>query len=905
MTGNTLRFLVIVIIPKVEDELKKLGLLDGLDDDLRAKRSIRLYNLPERKRGKKKTDEPKRAIALPLESGKAALLLQPHDKGRNFFVCQGVYPHQIHPDEDGRFFHELPGNVEIRIEDWNRAENMARGWGVDCAELRSIIFQKKEWDPSKGGGPEGRKWRAYISLLRSALESQRIDNMLVAEFEPTPGWKKASVVPMVAPEELEALSGKIDRAADEEFKCRLTDGGRQVTLGRLAKIGQTPERAPRLIFELEPDFRKGFAELIRAEVVPEPECFFAVPAGAARDGGQTDETWVSGFEEVDQAAVKDAPLWDFHLGQAADAPLFSCPALQTDGGFRFAADEAIPRQLFLSADYYGDRYQLGVMERGVDRITRHGSIWKVLAGERLSEPPREVPCDLSESNLNDEQKRAVRMALGNRELMLIWGPPGTGKTKVIAEIASQQANQGRKTLIASQANLAVDNALARLWEHEHVHSLRLVRERGYKLEGEDRKKVPTMETAGRFFLDRLVGRLEKETEEGVGKKARALRGEFRAALSAMQKRLDSNASSEDGDSIRQMRDLHMRRVNAVGATLMGTGRRQLGPGIPPEFDTVIVDEVSKALPPEMFLPVLRGKSVVLVGDFQQLPPILKDFSEFAEKDKQGNTLSYKQWAEHAGAEVTAYDDIMFKRLWDAHKDSPCRVMLTKQYRMHEDIQRLIDPFYREDDEAEGGLECGLCREEMGRMTVFPSGLFANKHVAWIDTNRDGKEKRSGFSFTNPDEIRIVGQLLELLPRGRLKNLSVGVITFYGAQLQALRDKYERQFSGKFFGGVTFGTVDRFQGRECDIIICSLVRNNQRGNVGFASVPNRINVAFSRARRLLLIVGNSGQFIAREAGGDEERPFSEAYQACREKGVTCSEEDVKKELHRKRGGNHGR
>ena len=913
MTGTTLRWLVVVIIPPAEKKLKELGLWDGLEDDLRKKKCIRLYNLPERKRGRKKSDSPKHAIALPLESGEGALLLQPHDKGRNFLVCQGVYSHDVQPVDDGRVFHELSGNVEIRIADWERAEKMARGArAVDCAKLRDEVLGKEKWDPSKGGGPEERKWRAYVTILRDALESQRIDNLPIASFEPKPTtseWKRAVIVPAIPSDEREALSGKIDRAMDEDFKCRLTLDGEEIPLGRLVKIGQSPARAHRLTFELESGFRKSLVESIRKEVESEPGRFFAALAESAPADGQFPAlTRVKSFGAGGNAALKGAPLWDFHLGESSSPPLFSCRARQKDGAFLFAACGLIPRQLFLFADYFGDLYQLDAMERGIGRITapKRRDIWSVLSGERPSESPREVRCDFPpESNLNEEQKRAVRMALGNRELMLVWGPPGTGKTSVIAEIARQQAERGRKTLIASQANLAVDNALARLWEFESVRPFRIVRTgRDYKLEGEDRKTVPTMKTAGKFFLDRLVKRLEGEAKGRGDDRESGLRRDFLNDLSALRTRCEkgkagrSDASSrQDEESIDQMRDFHIRRVNVVGATLMVTGRRSL-PLVPPAFDTVIVDEVSKALPPEMVLPILRGKSVVLVGDYRQLPPILKDFSEFAERDKSGKTLSYKQWEEHAGVEVRP-DEILFERLWERHDDS-CRVMLTEQYRMHEDIQGLIDPFYRKD---ESGLKCGLSRERMNRMTVFPDGIFANKHVAWIDTKRSGEEKSGerGISFTNPDEVRIVGRLLELLPRGRRQNLSVGVITFYGAQLQALRDKYEQRFSGKFCGGVNFGTVDRFQGRECDIIICSLVRNNQRGKVGFASVPNRINVAFSRAKRLLLIVGNSGQFLAREATTEGETAFfTQAYETCKDKGVVCSEEDVKAELEAKPG-----
>jgi len=93
----------------------------------------------------------------------------------------------------------------------------------------------------------------------------------------------------------------------------------------------------------------------------------------------------------------------------------------------------------------------------------------------------------------------------------------------------------------------------------------------------------------------------------------------------------------------------------------------------------------------------------------------------------------------------------------------------------------------------------------------------------------------------------------------------------------LRDFCESAFAKKFGGGLFFGTVDRFQGRECDIVICSLVRKNKNGNIGFAKKPNRINVAFSRARRLLCIVGNSGQFCFESR--DARNAYKKIYTLC--------------------------
>ena len=275
------------------------------------------------------------------------------------------------------------------------------------------------------------------------------------------------------------------------------------------------------------------------------------------------------------------------------------------------------------------------------------------------------------------------------------------------------------------------------------------------------------------------------------------------------------------------------------------------------FDVVIVDEVSKAMPPELVLPILRGEKLILVGDHKQLPPIIS------------NELSLEDLAEETGISLDSLDfeTTVFEKLILNNPDS--YVMLNKQYRMHPHIQKAINQFYV--DERGGSLECGLVNLDIDKCHHLEDEIFKNKHLVWLKTkDSDIEEQIQGTtSFFNSAEVKGIEKTLRFLDReyGRLKKKpSIGVITFYGKQLGELSKLEKKQYwklkeTQRNYQNLNlrFGTVDRFQGQEKDIIIASLVRNNKNHNIGFAKKPNRVNVAFSRAKNLLIIVGNSNNF----------------------------------------------
>ena len=294
----------------------------------------------------------------------------------------------------------------------------------------------------------------------------------------------------------------------------------------------------------------------------------------------------------------------------------------------------------------------------------------------------------------------------------------------------------------------------------------------------------------------------------------------------------------------ELRRIYLDNANVIGITCSQSATRNFSDEFS-FFDVVIIDEVSKCTPPELLIPALKAKKLVLVGDHKQLPPMLNNdtIEEIAEKL---NTTT---------EELNYLKESLFKNLFESASDS-IKKMLNIQYRMHPQIMGAINQFY------ENNLECGLTNPDEQRLHhLANSNIKDSNHVAWIKTplNREYREKQDGTSFINQKEVEIIENLcnnFENTWSAQVKlgqpRKEIGIITFYGRQLKLIESKINpRNFPSLH---IRTGTVDRFQGMERQIIIVSMVRNNDRNNIGFAKKPERVNVAFSRAQELLIIVG---------------------------------------------------
>lgn len=472
-------------------------------------------------------------------------------------------------------------------------------------------------------------------------------------------------------------------------------------------------------------------------------------------------------------------------------------------------------------------------------------------------------------NLNDRQLEAVTKSVLAKDLALIQGPPGTGKTTVIAEIIWQEIrkNPDCRILLTSQTNLAVDNALERLQGQAGIRPVRIGKPD--KLEPEGRRfSLPVMDSwaqdaknsddnATRIWIDRIVKKISNDPK-------------YSSAISSWKSELEA----KDKHSRTEFSRLYRSNVNLVAATCSICGSRDFMESYSDMFggkersdmffDVVIMDEASKATPLEMAVPLVLGKKIIVIGDHKQLPPMMDENTIDSALEKIGKKEI---------AEKLQKAESQFKRLFEAAAKVRKTIVATldTQYRMHEQIMNTIKQFYQEELAATGGLKCGIT-ETMDIPDLANKGsrwhgitlnpiIQPSTHAVWIDVHTPETYLNPGYK--NEGELKAIDLVLKALQQAdgysefvnaqqKPEDKEVGIITFYSAQSREIKKKYK----GKNY---RMDVVDRFQGMERNIIIVSTVRSNPKNNIGFAKEIERINVAFSRARRLLIVVGNKRQF----------------------------------------------
>lgn len=534
----------------------------------------------------------------------------------------------------------------------------------------------------------------------------------------------------------------------------------------------------------------------------------------------------------------------------------------------------------------------------------------------LEEEKQKVVLNLNEPLLKDQPKQleAVAKTLLAKDLALIQGPPGTGKTTVIAEIIWQTLLQQPKAklLITSQTNLAVDNALERIKGKKLVRPIRVGNIEKFEDEGKvysnDRIKnwiqAKTGSKEEKQYSDNAVCQWIENVKEKCSKEEK-----YAKAVSKWKKGLDE----KDVLIKSTFSNAYYEYVNVFAATCSECGSRNFGDTYQmtfnqhserksePEFDLVIMDEASKATPPELVLPLTLGKKVVIIGDHKQLPPMI-DEKEFGEAlEAVGAKKLIEDWTK---------DDYKVSQFEKLFKNAPKNFVasLDTQFRMHEQIMNCISEFYSDQEELEKGLICGIKGEmnmpdfniKASRWHGLTSVPFIEQkhHAIWV--NVETPEDKVGTSYENEGEIHAIQTVLRALTKAegfeqyqnhfkKDEDKEIGIITYYMPQMQSIRKVMYPQFSknewrnfeqhkfeNEFQLPLRINTVDRFQGMERNIIIVSTVRSNkqykeERGKkipidnnkypfaLGFARELQRINVGFSRAKRLLIVVGNEKHF----------------------------------------------
>jgi superfamily I DNA and/or RNA helicase len=270
------------------------------------------------------------------------------------------------------------------------------------------------------------------------------------------------------------------------------------------------------------------------------------------------------------------------------------------------------------------------------------------------------------------------------------------------------------------------------------------------------------------------------------------------------------------------------------------------------YDLCIVDEASKATATEVLVPLVRARRWILVGDDHQLPPF------------QDDALRDHQLLNRFGLVPADVSGTLFSVLAEGLPEA-CRIALTHQHRMHPAIGELISEcFY--------GGQLTSSPREMSRIVQQAFGA----PVLWADTSElpNRRERESGSSFVNLPEAEIVERLvdrLQLCASAAQTTLRVAVLAGYGAQRDQLGRRLQRCKLDRTALDVVVNTIDAFQGKEADVAIFSVTRSNPDGRVGFIDSPQRVNVALSRARDGLAIVGDL-DFVRR--AGIDPNPLGE-------------------------------
>lgn len=450
------------------------------------------------------------------------------------------------------------------------------------------------------------------------------------------------------------------------------------------------------------------------------------------------------------------------------------------------------------------------------RDNRTAHLREVLLGSlpalRRDLPPVSLPW------LNNSQEKAVNAVLAAREVAVVHGPPGTGKTTTLVEAVFETLHRENQVMVSAQSNTAVDWIAEKLVDRG-INVLRI----GNPTRVNDKMLAFTYERRFEAHADYPelwnVRRAIREATANLRKGGRGERdglrnhlSRLRARATELEIRIDSRLFSE---------------ARVIACTLVGAANRVLERK---RFSSLFIDEAAQAVEAACWIAITRADRVILAGDHCQLPPVIKCME-----------------AARGGLDRTLLEKVV------ATKPETVS-LLTIQYRMHEDIMGFSSRwFYHNQLQAAPEVK-------------YRGILDFDTAISWIDTaGMDFNEKCVGEATgrLNTGEAEMLMQQLKLymerIGADRIldERIDFGVISPYRAQVQYLRRLLKKDaFFRPFRDLITVHTVDGFQGQERDVIFISLVRANENGQIGFLRDLRRMNVAITRARMKLLILGDA-------------------------------------------------
>lgn len=424
--------------------------------------------------------------------------------------------------------------------------------------------------------------------------------------------------------------------------------------------------------------------------------------------------------------------------------------------------------------------------------------------------------DISLPWLNATQQHAVNEVLRAKDVAIVHGPPGTGKTTTLVEAINETLARESQVLVCAQSNMAVD------WISEQLV------DRGINVLRIGNPTRVNDKMLGFTYERRFEAHPDYSQLWAIRKAIRELRMQRKGRTENWHQKMDRLRSRATELEISINADL-FGQARVIASTLVGASNKILDGQ---HYSTLFIDEAAQALEPACWIAIRRANRVILAGDHCQLPPTVKSIA--ALKAGLGKTL--------------------MERIVDSKPEVV--TLLDTQYRMNEEIMRFSSSWFYDG------------KVKAAPITAHRGILDYDTPIEWVDDVANDDETvgetfvGETFGRINKVEARQVMELLqayfEKIGKQRIldESIDVGIISPYRAQVQYLRHLIKKEaFFKPFRHLLSVNTVDGFQGQERDVIIVSLVRSNNDGQIGFLRDLRRMNVAMTRARSKLIIIGD--------------------------------------------------
>lgn len=495
--------------------------------------------------------------------------------------------------------------------------------------------------------------------------------------------------------------------------------------------------------------------------------------------------------------------------------------LKTDELPEWSRDGKLGVELLFDDNSYDEMQN--ALKAAAQQAEKNNLLVQILTGEKASTfKPTVVP--FVSSLLNNSQNEAINKILTANELAVVHGPPGTGKTTTLVQAIKALVRQNNeRVLVVAPSNTAVD-LLSEKLDQEGLNVLRI----GNPARVSEALFALTLDAKmANHDLLKEAKRLKRQAQE-YKNMAHKYKRSFGRAEAEQRKALFNEAHKimkEVGNTEQYIIDDVVDKAQVVTATLVGANHYTVSQLT---YQTVVIDEAGQALEPACWIPILKAQKVILAGDHCQLPPTIK--SEEAARGGLAKTLLEKC----------------------VENQPEAVVLLNEQYRMNTEIMGYSSQvFYQNKLKAD--------------TSVAQNRLFAGDiPVVFVDTAGCGfEEKLEGTSSTNPEEAALLFKhltqfLTELKAEINPENLpTIAVISPYKQQIGLLKEQLSHTHSLQDWAqNISVNTIDSFQGQERDVVYISLVRSNDKADIGFLSDIRRMNVAMTRARQKLVVVGDS-------------------------------------------------